>query len=278
MYKTQSPDTTVEAERAQFDLLRRASINKRAERMSSMSRFVIEASRRAIQKAHPEWSEREVLRFWIEQHYGTDAATAFRDKMTTCMSSSDILVTLAPVAAALSELNVPFYICGSVASSVLGEPRSTLNIDLVADLQESQVETFISLLGERFYADAAPACEAIRRRSSFNLIHQETFLKVDIFLPKKRRFDDEQLRRREMHILEEGSPQYPVATPEDVLLSKMEWFRLGGETSDRQWRDILGVLKVNCFDIDIGYLEHWAKDLRVDDLLVRAFDESGITR
>ena len=194
------------------------------------------------------------------------------------MSSSDIIVTLDPVAAALSQLNVPFYICGSVASSVLGEPRSTLDIDLVADLQESQVETFVALLGDQFYADAAPMREAIRRRSSFNLIHQETFLKVDIFLPKQRAFDREQLRRRQMHILEENAPEYPVATPEDVLLSKLEWFRLGGEVSERQWRDITGVLKVNCFDIDIEYLEHWAKELLIDDLLVRAFDESGIIR
>ncbi len=194
------------------------------------------------------------------------------------MSSPEIILTLEPVAAALSHIHVPYYICGSVASSVLGEPRSTLDIDLVADLQEAQVEDFVQSLGDTFYVDSRAIREAIRRRSSFNLIHQGTFLKVDIFLPKNRAFDREQLPRCEFHALDDSADAktYPIATPEDVLLAKLEWFRSGGETSDRQWRDILGVLKINCFDIEIDYLQRWAKELRVDDLLRRALDEAGI--
>ncbi len=193
------------------------------------------------------------------------------------MSSPEIVLTLEPVAAALSQLNVPFYICGSVASSIQGEPRSTLDIDLVADLQESDVDGLVAFLGDAFYADAEAMREAIRHRSCFNLIHQATFLKVDVFVPQNRDFDREQMQRREFHPLQEGenTSKFPVATAENILLSKLEWYRLGHEISERQWRDVLGVLKINCFDIDIEYLEKWAREIGVADLLERALDEAG---
>ncbi len=76
MYKTQSADTTEEAERVQMAMLRGASVAKRAQRMNALSCFVIEASRRAIERAHPEWSRREVLLFWVRQHYGEEVGEA----------------------------------------------------------------------------------------------------------------------------------------------------------------------------------------------------------
>lgn len=192
--------------------------------------------------------------------------------------ATDIDITFEPVAQALQELRVRFYVCGSVASSAHGEMRATADIDVVAELQTEQVAPFIKLLGEMFYADEVSMKEAIARRSSFNLIHQGTFIKVDIFAPKDREYDKQVLERCTVEKLgsSDDSIEAPVSQPEDIVLAKLEWYRIGGETSDRQWRDILGVLKIQCFDIDIDYMQKWAPEIGVADLLERALDESGL--
>lgn len=192
--------------------------------------------------------------------------------------ASEIDITFGPVANALQELQVRFYVCGSVASSAHGEMRATADIDVVAELQKEQVALFKQLLGETFYADEISMKEAIARRSSFNLIHQGTFIKVDIFAPKDRDYDQQVLERSTIEKLgiDNDSIEVPVSQPEDIVLAKLEWYRIGGETSDRQWRDILGVLKIQCFDIDIEYMKHWAREIGVLDLLEKALDEAGL--
>ena len=188
-------------------------------------------------------------------------------------------IALKPVVAVLEELNVLYYIGGSVASMTHGEYRQTADVDIVADLQAQHIPLFVEHLSGAFMADELMIRSSMRSGTSFNLIHLTEFFKVDIFPLKKRPYDQQAVHRRVFETLEIEPPvQAYVSTPEDIVLAKLEWFRLGGETSDRQWRDIKGVLKINCFDIDIAYLEYWAKELRVDDLLSRAFDESGIER
>ncbi len=119
--------------------------------------------------------------------------------------------------------------------------------------------------------------EAIRRHASFNIIiHRETMFKVDIFVPRQRPFLRSQLARaqRQSFTLEtEVSARF--ASPEDIILSKLEWYRQGGEVSERQWRDVLGVLKVRGDELDLDYLRKWATELHVDDLLARALQEAS---
>jgi hypothetical protein len=193
--------------------------------------------------------------------------------------ATDIDITFEPVAQALQKLQVRFYVCGSVASSAHGEMRATADIDVVAELQKEQVAPLIQLLGETFYADEVSMKEAIARRSSFNLIHQGTFIKVDIFAPKDREYDQQVLERCAVAKLgvDEDSIEAPISQPEDIILAKLEWFRLGGETSERQWHDILGVIKLQYFDLDFEYLQKWAPEIGVADLLERALDESGLS-
>ena len=191
---------------------------------------------------------------------------------------SEIDVTLAPIVEAFEQLKVPFYICGSVASSTYGEMRATADIDVVAQMQLEQAGELVARLGHKYYADEDQIRKAITRRSSFNLIHQETFIKVDVFAPKERVYDQQALARRQPERLgsHEDALTAPISTPEDIVLAKLEWFRLGGETSDRQWRDTLGVLKLQCFNLDFDYMAKWSKEIGVNDLLERAFDESGL--
>ncbi|MCR4407610.1 MAG: hypothetical protein NUW24_11935 [Anaerolineae bacterium] len=191
------------------------------------------------------------------------------------MLAEQIAVTMM-VAEALDSLGVPYAIGGSFASAVHGVMRATMDADLVADLRLEHVEPLARALGDAFYADVEMMRDAVRRHSSFNLIHLDTMFKVDVFVARPRAFDRSQLARRQLYLLSEDPERRAyVTSAEDVVLSKLEWYRMGGETSDRQWRDVLGVLKVQGDRLDRDYMRRMAGELNVADLLEQAFEEAG---
>jgi hypothetical protein len=175
----------------------------------------------------------------------------------------------------LERLGIRYAVGGSLASSLHGIMRSTLDVDIVADMHLEHIQPMIIALSKEFYADDEMMRNAIEHHSSFNLIHYETAFKVDIFIQKPRAFDQMQLERRRTSVIATDPEQSVyVTSPEDVILSKLEWYRMGGEVSDRQWRDILGVLKTRAGELDLTYLHKWANELKVSDLLERALKES----
>jgi hypothetical protein len=175
----------------------------------------------------------------------------------------------------LERLGIPYAVGGSLASSVHGVMRSTLDVDIVADMRLEHIQPLVAALSKDFYTDDEMMRDAIEHQSGFNLIHYETAFKVDIFIRKSRAFDQMQLERRRMSVITTDPEQSVyVTSPEDIILSKLEWYRMGGEVSERQWRDILGVLKTRAGALDIDYLRKWAKELKVSDLLERALAES----
>ena len=188
----------------------------------------------------------------------------------------DILAAITPIVEALEEFGIPYHIGGSVASSLYGIPRLTIDADLVADIRMEHVRPLIRQLETDYYIDEDMIRDALRRQSSFNVIHQDTILKVDIFIPKSRLFDQEELYRVQQEVLLEGTRPFNVASPEGTILNKLEWYRMGGEVSDRQWNDILGVLKVQGTSLDMAYLQRWAANLNVTDLLERALVDAGL--
>jgi len=174
----------------------------------------------------------------------------------------------------LEQIGIPYAVGGSFASSLHGIMRSTLDVDIVADMRLEHIMPLVAELSKEFYADDEMMKGAIEHHSSFNLIHYETAFKVDIFIRKLRAFDQMQLERRRTSIISTDPEQsIYVASPEDVILSKLEWYRMGGETSERQWRDILGVLKTRAGELELDYLRKWAKELKVTDLLERALKD-----
>jgi len=192
------------------------------------------------------------------------------------MLSEPVAVTL-QVTEAIESLGVPYVIGGSMASTAHGRIRTTLDVDIVADLQSAHVDVLVQALGEAFYVDANAARNAIQHRSSFNLIHLETMFKVDIFIPKDRPFDRQQLARREKQVIGTDPDQMAyVASAEDIILAKLEWYRLGGEVSERQWRDIQGILEVSGNRLDQAYLRHWAAMLNISDLLEQVLAEANL--
>lgn len=178
------------------------------------------------------------------------------------------------VADTLDALGVPYAIGGSLASVLHGFPRTTIDADLVADLQPEHISPFVRALRDEFHVNPLVIVDAMQRRSSFNLVHKTALFKVDVFLPKHRPFDQMQLERRGREvILDEPERTAWVTSAEDIILVKLEWFRMGGEVSERQWRDVLGVIKTQGSLLDEAYLRQWAAELAVSDLLERAFKE-----
>lgn len=186
----------------------------------------------------------------------------------------DPIETALTVSRCLDAMGILHTVGGSIASSFAGEPRSTVDIDMVAAVEERHVEALVSALSVEFYIDADALRRAIRTRSSTNLIHQATQLKVDLFVAGGTPLDDRQLSRRLAVDLGEGRRLY-VHPPEDILLQKLRWYRLGGEKSDRQWRDALGILIVQKDRLDETYLTRGARVLSVTDLLERARREAA---
>lgn len=193
------------------------------------------------------------------------------------MAGDPIPTTLA-VIAALDRLNVPYFITGSIAGGIHGVYRATADADLVAALREDHLDDLVRLLGDHFYADAATMRDAIAHHSSFNVLDLQTGFKVDVFISPGRAFDRSQFERRLLEPLDPSREESAyVSSVEGVILANLEWYRLGSETSDRQWSDIVGIFKVQGERIDRAYLRHWAPTLGVDDLLERALGDASLT-
>jgi hypothetical protein len=178
---------------------------------------------------------------------------------------------LLQVSRILDHLAIPYLTCGSIASSILGIPRATQDIDMVIDLPSAKVEDFVTAFQVEFYIDSAAVMRAVQRSASFNAVHFETVQKIDFFIKKRNDYAAEEMRRRfAVAVDETESERVFIASPEDVILQKLVWYKLGSQISERQWNDILGVIKVQGDRLDRNYLGKWAGTLAVADLVDQA--------
>jgi len=176
----------------------------------------------------------------------------------------------------LDRMEIPYLVGRSVASSVHGISRPTMDADVVADLLPELVDEFAWLLKPDFYADPITIREALARKRSFNLIHYASTFKIDIFPLRNDSYSRVSFARREFDQSSSFGPkpiECAVASAEDTILRKLEWYRAGGETSERQWNDLRGVVRVSGAKLDREYMRHWAEYLKVADLLDRLLAE-----
>ena len=195
------------------------------------------------------------------------------------MRSPDILVAVQPIIQAFENLSINYYIGGSIASSLYGIARATMDVDMVADIKNSQILPLKVLLQKNYYIDEQMIADAVRRKSSFNLIHLETMIKIDIFIPKEDQYQQNTIKRRIKDTLEEGdrAVEFYFSSPEDVIINKLQWYEMGQRISERQWLDVVGVIKVQGDSLDKEYLLNWSRRLNLAELLEKAFSEAGFS-
>ena len=184
------------------------------------------------------------------------------------------LVVLFEITNAFDSLGIDYVVVGSIASSIHGEYRASGDIDMVAEIQQEHIERLVSRLETHFYIDDLSVRRAIARGLKFNVIHLSAIFKVDVFAASTS-LGKQQLARRQLYKLDPEMPeQVWVATPEDTILAKLHWYRIGGEVSELQWRDVRGIIGTRGNQLDLEYLQRWAEREGLNDLLERALTES----
>lgn len=191
---------------------------------------------------------------------------------------SDVIWVAQSLTEALEKLGIVYWIGGSMASSVHGLPRTTQDVDLVADLKEEHIDGLMAALENDFYVDRQAVCRAINSRRSFNVIHLESMYKADIFVLGSTPYAQAEKERRRLEPL--GSqPNAPTAyfcSAEDIVLQKLVWFRKSDGALMKQLDDIQQVLRVQAKSLDLEYLRQWAVELDVTDLLNNALADAGL--
>ena len=174
----------------------------------------------------------------------------------------------------LDSLNIAYVIGGSMASSVYGAVRFTQDADITVEPFAPIVDKFFEALKDDFYISKEAMYQALQSRNSFNVIHFATAFKIDIFVRADSEFQRQIFTRRRKIKLGDSEKSMSFVSPEDIILLKLDWFRQSGDSSERQWSDVQGVLAGQGKSLDFAYLERWAKKLELDELLSRAITES----
>jgi hypothetical protein len=267
-------DTSPEAERVLREALRKMPFAARWRQMGAIYDTAKVLHAMGVRRRNPSATEEMIREEWLRSALGQSWSE--KSRRPAVDRDRENLLVLQEVLAALSRLGIAHAVGGSWASSLLGKMRYTHDADVSVEPFPGKEAAFCASFGEDYYVSPEAVQDAIRRRSSFNVIHFPSGFKVDLFVRKDRPFDLSLLARRQPHPLPEGGgPPITLVTPEDIILLKLEWYRLGGEVSEQQWRDVLGVLEVQAGQLDQAYLDHWAADLGVTDLLQRARHEAG---
>jgi hypothetical protein len=272
-YRPQAEDTSIEADVFYFASLRQKSFAWRTERFITFNLAARQLCLAAVKSQRPnasmrlEYSRRRLGVEWIDRIFNREGTVVVVDPITFARKVIDILETL----------NIAYYVGGSVASSLLGENRYTEDLDLVIGLDPIRVTPLLeAFLNASFYISDIAVADAVSGRcSSFNVLDQETLEKADLFILQDTSFAQSQMARRIQQVLPDDSSIW-ISSPEDIVLQKLIWGR--GRQSEKQWRDVLGVLKLQGDRLDFEYLWRWGEELKIAEVLEQAVREAGLSR
>jgi hypothetical protein len=265
-------DTTPEAEAFLRQLLRSMPFERKWRQMSILYHTGRQLHAAGMLARRPDASPEDVQADWRRQ-LGISESLPFRGDQHVYGSEEANLI-VAHVVRALAQCGIAHALAGSWASSFFGKMRFTQDADLCVEPFPGKEQALIDALGEDYYVSLDAVKQANRQHRSFNVINTLTSFKVDLFVAKPRPFDQSLLARRQLRRL--GAPHeidVHLVTAEDVILLKLEWYRLGDESSEQQWKDVLGVLETQGDHLDQAHLDRWAAALAVADLLERARKE-----
>jgi hypothetical protein len=266
-------DTSPEARRILDEIHRAMPAWRKWDLLSDLYRYGRELHAAGVRLRKPDATPAEIRDDWIATHVGDiPRRPAWEEDRVD--GPIEFRRVVREVIAALNLLGIDYALGGSLASSIHGINRNTADADLTVEPFPGQEAQFVGGFGPDYYVNVEAVRQAVRERATFNIIDTMTGFKVDVFVRKDRPFESSLMRRRvPMASPDASGPPIDVVSPEDIILLKLEWYRLGGETSDRQWSDVQNVLRVQAGRLDEGYLDHWAGELGVADLLARARGE-----
>jgi hypothetical protein len=262
-------DTSHEADRVLTEVYRRMTLAQKWRLLGQMYDDARALHAAGMRMSNPTLTPGEITQDWLRRNLGVDLPVREPARNYSMPNLQDFT----EVAQALDRLGLPYALGGSMASSIYGISRHTNDADVMVPPFPGREKELIDALGADYYASEPAIRQAILKRSSFNLINTRTGFKVDVFIPPDDPFERSGMARRRALEVEGGQTIY-LLSPEDVLLSKLRWYRLGDEVSEQQWKDVLGLVKTQRPRLDEAYLEHWAGHLRVTDLLDRVFAEA----
>lgn len=271
-------DTSRRAQAMQYAILRQLSPTRRGALALALSRTVLVASRRGILQRHPQATPHAVLAQVLQINYAVPVLPLAA--WSTPMFADPLLAeAIQPVVALFERLGVVYHLGGSLASSLHGMPRATLDVDLVAQLEPAHIPVLVAELAPLFYCSETEMQDALAHDTmfpSFNLIHLTMGVKIDVFVPPPSPYLESRLSRSVAIALDEQTPAtlVRVAAVEDMILTKLLWYEAGNRTSDRQWGDIVGMLAIQQTTVDWAYLTMWAASLGVTELLGQATDQA----
>jgi hypothetical protein len=269
-YKTQSEDTDITSEMILFDIWRSWNTTKKAINLNQNThnaRATAWHIAKTNTKTQPvQYFFKKVLNFkYIDK-------LSLREKITMTGVIEETLV----VTKILESIGISYHVGGSVASGIWGEMRYTQDIDLVADIQKSQIPQLLEVFSPRFYISEIAIKEAIEFGHSFNLIDNETGWKIDIFILNQEPFQIAKFQRKKQISIDEMGETLNFSTPEDTILQKLIWYKKTHQQSAKQWRDILGILKLQQSNLDLAYLQQWAETLKLSEELEQILNDCSI--
>ncbi|NUQ65654.1 MAG: hypothetical protein HUU20_24555 [Pirellulales bacterium] len=262
-------DTSREAAAVYYAALTRMRPHERVASALKLSRQLQCVLADGVRRRNPQRPETAVWQEVLRRCFGEAAFQNLRHWRGVARMS-DLEPSLTWIIDRLELTGIPYMVAGSLASTYYGEYRATADVDLVIAPAASQLEAFLDSLGDDFYASRTAAQQALQSRTMFNVIHPASGFKADLIVRKERPFSVEEFgRRAQVSLL--GRSVY-VASPEDVILSKLEWSKAG--ESERQFRDALGIAIVQWSHLDNAYLARWGRELEIQDLLGRLLREA----
>ncbi|MDZ4878393.1 MAG: hypothetical protein CLLPBCKN_007828 [Chroococcidiopsis cubana SAG 39.79] len=278
-YQPQASDTHPNVDRFLMQAFRHMPVWKKAHSIDEATKGIRQMAIAGIRHQYPNATTSQIKFQLAIRWLGKDIAVRFcGDRNEDKLVDAESIQLALRMAEILDTLAIPYLIGGSVASSIWGEPRATLDVDIVADIQNSQIQPLVEMLTGEFFVDEMMVREAIERKSSFNVIHLETLQKVDIFILSNQPLAQSEMQRKQQLAIAQNPERLAwLPTPEDIILQKLIWYQIGNRVSDRQWRDVLGVLKVQSDRLDLDYLNYWAATLELQELLAQALQQSGLS-
>lgn len=196
--------------------------------------------------------------------------------MATGNQADEVIEIALAVGEAVEAAGGSYFVGGSLASALQGEPRSTNDIDMVVQMPLGRIPDLVRALGADFEVDVDMVRDALLHGGCCNIFHLPSVTKVDLFAVGSSPYDEAEFARRQRIAVGSSPRGLVVKSAEDTVLRKLLWYRQGGSVSERQWRDVVGVLRLSGASMDRQYVSSWAAKLGIEDLLARAKDEAGL--